>query len=181
MHCRYSQTFVNKLDLEVISSSHYIVSSESQDLVDLRKFGRMPLAATYVDNLEEIVMTSTGVTLSRNGGQMDMFFMNSESLGDSSVINGFGTNNIEQMNSIHSTYKGSGHHTFPARHAYDDFFHFPNGTEGEEKFSGIGLYLSRQYFNYRSDQVSLDYGQAMPNQVSLWYLLVRGAMLSICY
>ena len=99
------------------SSVQVIVSFESQDIVDLRKFGRMPLAATYVDNLEEIIMTSTGVTFSRNEGQMNMFFMNSESLGDSLVINGFGTNNIEQMNSLHSTYKGSGHHTFPARHA----------------------------------------------------------------
>ena len=134
----------------------------------------------HVDNPEE-TMTSADVTLSKNRGQMDIFFMNNEFLGDSSVMNEFGTNNIEQINSLHSTKQASGHHTFPAGHTYDDFFHIPNRMEGEETFAGIGLYPSGQYCNYRSEQVSLDYSHAKPNQVSFWYLPVHVAMLSTCY
>ena len=58
---------------------------------------------------------------------------------------------------VNNPEEGSGHHdTFPAGHTYDDFFPILNGMEGE---------------------VSLDYDHSMPDEVSFWYLLVRGVML----
>ncbi|PWA54853.1 hypothetical protein CTI12_AA428180 [Artemisia annua] len=127
--CRNGWT--RKRGIPSSSNSDKISSDDSKGIF---KFGRMPVVATHVENLEDSITSTHHATLSKSRGKMDVNFKNNQYFGESSLMNIFELENFEPISSLPSTQHGFIHHNFPPKQASDDLFDFMNGMEGDETF-----------------------------------------------